>query len=100
MQNTWDKRIKSTYICTIEMYNKNKEQNTVQKIPYCTREEATGLTELYNPNNEMYINEINNSKIVDDKMIGCAAIILVGLCYNEEKNYLSYGLNLLKKILK
>ena len=44
------------------------------------------------------INEINNSKIVDDKMIGCAAIILVGLCYNEEKNYLSYGLNLLKKI--
>ena len=44
------------------------------------------------------MNEINNSKIVDDKMIGCAAIILVGLCYNDEKNYLSYGLNLLKKI--
>jgi len=44
------------------------------------------------------INEINNSKIVDDKMIGCAAIILVGLCYKDEKNYLIYGLNLLKKI--
>ena len=44
------------------------------------------------------MNEINNSKIVDDKMIGCAAIILVGLCYKDEKNYLPYGLNLLKKI--
>jgi len=44
------------------------------------------------------INEINNSKIVDDKLIGCAAIILVGLCYKEEKNYLVYGLTLLKKI--
>jgi len=44
------------------------------------------------------INEINNSKKIDDKMIGCAAIILVGLSYKDEKNYLSYGLNLLKKI--
>jgi hypothetical protein len=44
------------------------------------------------------INEINNSKIVDDKMIGCAAIILTGLCYKDEKNYLTFGLNLLKKI--
>tara|TARA_B100001093_G_scaffold163359_1_gene155723 strand:- start:788 stop:2416 length:1629 start_codon:yes stop_codon:yes gene_type:complete len=44
------------------------------------------------------INEINNSKKIDDKMVGCAAIILVGLSYKDEKNYLSYGLNLLKKI--
>ena len=44
------------------------------------------------------INEINNSKKVDNKMIGCAAIILVGLSYKNEKNYLSYGLSLLKKI--
>ena len=44
------------------------------------------------------VNEINKSEIVDDKMIGCAAIILVGLCYKDEKKYLSYGLNLLKKI--
>ena len=43
-------------------------------------------------------NEINNSKQIDDKMIGCAAIILVGLSYKDEKNYLVYGLNLLKKI--
>ena len=31
-------------------------------------------------------------------MIGCAAIILVGLSYKNEKKYLSYGLNLLKKL--
>jgi uncharacterized heparinase superfamily protein len=46
------------------------------------------------------INEINKSKIIDDKIISCAAIILVGLCYKDEKNYLSYGLSLLKKISK
>ncbi len=44
------------------------------------------------------INEINSSKKIDDKIIGCAAIILVGLSYKDEKNYLSYGLSLLKKI--
>ena len=44
------------------------------------------------------INEINNSKKIDDKIIGCAAIILVGLSYKDEKKYLPYGLNLLKKI--
>ncbi len=44
------------------------------------------------------MNEINNSKIIDDKMIGCAAIILVGLCYKDEKNYIPYGINLIKKI--
>ena len=44
------------------------------------------------------INEINVSKKVDDKMIGCTAIILVGLSFKDEKHYLSYGLNLLKRI--
>ena len=33
-------------------------------------------------------------------MIGCAAIILTGLAYNDYKNYLEIGLNLLKKIIK
>ena len=44
------------------------------------------------------IYEIRNSKKINDKIIGCAAIILVGLTYKDEKKYLSYGLNLLKKI--
>ena len=46
------------------------------------------------------INEINKSKLIDDKLIGCAAIILVGPCYQNEKNYLSFGVNVLKKISK
>ena len=29
------------------------------------------------------INEVNNSKTLDDKLICCASIILVGLCYQE-----------------
>ena len=44
------------------------------------------------------INEINKSKLNHDKIIGCAAIILVALCYKNEDKYLSFGLNLLKKI--
>ena len=46
------------------------------------------------------INEIKRSKFIEDKLIGCASIILVGLCYKDEKNYLSYGLDTLKKISK
>ena len=44
------------------------------------------------------INEINYSKNIHDKMIGCSAIILVGLSYKDKNKYLSYGLILLKKI--
>ena len=45
-------------------------------------------------------NEIKNSKEVENKMIGCAAIILTGLAYKNEKQYLLNGLNLLKNIIK
>ena len=45
------------------------------------------------------LNEINDSDNFEDKMIGCAAIILTGLAYNNHKNYLKNGLNLLKKII-
>ncbi len=63
--------------------------------------------------NKDYINKLNgmiqkqtnhlmdvlkNSKNINDKIIVCAAIILVGLSYKNEKKYLSSGLNLLKKI--
>ena len=44
------------------------------------------------------INEINRSIWIENKMIGCAAIILAGLSYKNEK-YLQYGLELLKKII-
>jgi len=46
------------------------------------------------------LNEIKNSKVVENKMIGCAAIILTGLAYKNEKYYLDNGLNLLKNIIK
>ena len=46
------------------------------------------------------INEIEKDEWVDNKMIGCAAIILVGLSYNDKDGYLNSGLNLLKKIIK
>ena len=46
------------------------------------------------------INEVNKSKTLDDKLICCASIILVGLCYQEEKKYLYFGTSLLKKITK
>jgi len=42
--------------------------------------------------------KLNGLKIFEDKIIGCAAIILVWLCYQDEKNYTNFGLRLLKKI--
>ena len=46
------------------------------------------------------INEIDKSEWVDDKLIGCAAIILAGLSYQDKANYLSFGFSLLRKIIK
>ena len=46
------------------------------------------------------LNEIKNSKELENKIIGCAAIILTGLAYKNEKQYLENGLNLLKDIIK
>ena len=46
------------------------------------------------------INEIERSEWVDDKMIGCAAIILTGLSYKDKDGYLRAGLSLLKKLVK
>ena len=45
------------------------------------------------------INEINRSTWVDDKMIGCSAIVLAGISYNDKK-FLEYGFKLLQKIIK
>ena len=45
------------------------------------------------------INEIEKSNNVDNKIIGCAAIILTGLALNEKEKYLNFGLSLLKKII-
>ncbi|MDB3924362.1 heparinase II/III-family protein [Candidatus Pelagibacter sp.] len=44
--------------------------------------------------------EIKNLSEVENKIVGCAAIILTGLSYKEESKYLVNGLALLKKIIK
>ena len=59
------------------------------KFDHCIQKQANHL-----------LSEIKNSNDFQNKMIGCAAIILTGLAYQNNKNYLSSGLNLLKKIIK
>ena len=46
------------------------------------------------------LHEIKNLSKVENKIIGCAAIILAGLVYKDYNKYLISGLNLLKKIIK
>ena len=46
------------------------------------------------------LSEIKNLSKVENKIVGCAAIILTGLAYKDDKKYLDNGLNLLKKIIK
>ena len=46
------------------------------------------------------MNEIKNLSEVENKIIGCAAIILTGLAYKDDSKYLNVGLNFLKKIIK
>ena len=45
------------------------------------------------------ISEIDKTQQIENKIIGCAAIILVGLCYKNH-TYLDFGLGSLKKITK
>ena len=65
----------------------NKEYRI--KFDHCIQKQANHL-----------LSEIKNSNDFENKMIGCAAIILTGLAYQNNKNYLGSGLNLLKKIIK
>ncbi len=44
------------------------------------------------------INEISKSQPVDDKLLGCTALIITGLSYENDK-FLNYGLELLRKII-
>jgi len=46
------------------------------------------------------INEIEGSDRIDDKMIGCASIILTGLTYQDKEGYLKAGIDLLKKLVR
>ena len=46
------------------------------------------------------LNEIKSSNEFENKLIGCSAIILTGLAYQNEKSYLESGLGILKNIIK
>ena len=59
------------------------------KFDHCIQKQANHL-----------LSEIKNSNNFENKIIGCAAIILTGLAYKNNKNYLDNGLNLIKKIIK
>ena len=43
------------------------------------------------------LNEIKNLKETENKLIGCAAIILTGLAYKNEKQYLRQWFKYIKK---
>ena len=59
------------------------------KFDHCIQKQANHL-----------LSEIKNSNDFQNKMIGCTAIILTGLAYQNNRNYLDNGLNILKKIIK
>ena len=46
------------------------------------------------------LSEIKSSNELENKLIGCSAIILAGLAYKNKKNYLEGGLSILKNIIK
>ena len=81
------KRIIS-WISNSKLTYEDSNQNYKEKFNNNTKKQVNHL-----------INEINRSTWVDDKMIGCAAIILTGLSYKDKERYLNYGLRLLKKII-
>jgi len=82
------KRIIS-WISNSKLTYEDSNQNYKEKFNNNTKKQVNHL-----------INEINRSAWIDDKMIGCAAIILTGLSYKDKERYLNYGLRLLKKNYK
>jgi uncharacterized heparinase superfamily protein len=64
------------------------------------QEYRTNFDHMIQKQTNHLLNEIKNPKELENKMIGCAAIILTGLAYKNERQYLTYGLNLLKNIIK
>ncbi len=46
------------------------------------------------------LNQIEKIENYNNRLVGAAAIILTGICYRDEKNFISSGLNHLRKIIK
>jgi len=91
--NNWDIDILSkrtiAWISNSKLTYEDSDQNYKEKFDGTIQKQINHL-----------INEIERSDWIDNKMIGCAAIILTGLSYKEKSKYLDFGLSLLKKIIK
>ncbi|MDC0454542.1 heparinase II/III-family protein [Candidatus Pelagibacter sp.] len=92
-QKNWDFDITSKRIISwLSNHQLTYEESDIEyrnKFNYSIQKQANHL-----------LNEVKNSNQVENKIIGCAAIILTGLAYHDDKNYLNNGLSLLKKIIK
>ena len=92
-RKSWDFDLTSkrliSWLSNYQLTYEDGEENYITKFNYSIKKQTNHL-----------LNEVKNSKDVSDKLIGCAAIILVGLAYQDEKGYLNNGLNLLKRIIK
>ena len=92
-QKSWDfdltsKRIIS-WLSNHQLTYEDSDKEYRIKFNHCIQKQANHI-----------LNEIKNSTEFENKMIGCAAIILTGLAYQNDKDYLNNGLSLLKKIIK
>jgi len=90
-QHIWDLDILSkriiSWISNSKLTYENSETNYQLQFNSIIKKQTNHL-----------INEIKRTEKLDDKIIGSAAIILVGLTY-KDNYYLRFGIDLLKKIL-
>ena len=91
--NNWDIDILSkrviAWISNSKLTYEDSDQTYKNKINYMILKQINHL-----------IIEIKKTNWTDNKIIGCAAIILAGLSYGEKSKYLEFGFSLLKKIIK
>ena len=80
------KRIMS-WLSNSSLTYENGSEHYKEKFNFIIRKQVTHLK-----------NEIDRSLSIDNKIVGCAAIILTGLSYKDDK-FINYGLNLLRKII-
>jgi uncharacterized heparinase superfamily protein len=92
-EKSWDFDITSkriiSWLSNHQLSYENCDENFKKKFNQSIQKQTNHL-----------LNEIKNLSKVENKIVGCAAIILTGLAYNEVNKYLNNGLNLLKKIIK
>ena len=92
-KKSWDFDITSkriiSWLSNHQLSYENCDENFKKKFNQSVQKQTNHL-----------LNEIKNLSEVENKIIGCAAIILTGLAYKDDNKYLNNGLNLLKKIIK